>query len=127
MVLTEAMAAGRPVIAVDAPGVREVVRSGHNGFLLDSPSLEAFTLCIAQLAATPRIRIRRLQRHARETAEGFSMDRSVRQLTTVYEGLLQSRRREARDETTWTETIEAIKAEWDIIKNVAEAAAHAFV
>jgi 1,2-diacylglycerol 3-alpha-glucosyltransferase len=127
MVLTEAMAAGRPVIALDAPGVREVVRNGYNGFLLDSQDSEAFARCIAQLAAMPKAQIGSLQRHARNTAQAFSMDRSVHQLTTVYEGLLQNRRSQTRDETAWTEATEAIKAEWEIIKNVAEAAAHAFV
>ena len=34
MVLTEAMAAGKPVVALDGPGVREVVRDGCNGRLL---------------------------------------------------------------------------------------------
>ncbi|HEU5359886.1 MAG TPA: glycosyltransferase, partial [Candidatus Deferrimicrobiaceae bacterium] len=34
MVLTEAMAAGTPVVAVDASGVREVVRDGENGRLV---------------------------------------------------------------------------------------------
>ena len=38
MVLTEAMAAGVPVVAGDAPGAREVVRDGENGRLL--PQLE---------------------------------------------------------------------------------------
>jgi 1,2-diacylglycerol 3-alpha-glucosyltransferase len=127
MVLTEAMAAGRPVIALDAPGAREVVRSGHNGFLLDSQDSEAFARCIAQVAAMPAPQLRHMQRNARRTAQAFSMDQSVRQLTAVYEDLMRSRRRETRDDAAWTEAIEAIKAEWDIVKNVAEAAARAFV
>ena len=127
MVLTEAMAAGRPVIALDAPGVREVVRDGYNGFLLEAPDSHAFAQCMSQLAAMPEAQRRSLQRNARSTAEAFSMDQSVGRLTTVYEDLLRSRRRAARDETAWTEAIEAIKAEWDILKNVAEAAAQAFV
>jgi glycosyltransferase involved in cell wall biosynthesis len=34
MVLTEAMAAGKPVVALTAPGVRDVLRNGENGLLL---------------------------------------------------------------------------------------------
>jgi glycosyltransferase involved in cell wall biosynthesis len=33
MVLTEAMAAGVPVVAMDAPWVRESIVDGRNGFL----------------------------------------------------------------------------------------------
>ena len=42
MVLMEAMAAGVPVVAVDAPGVREAVVDGWNGFLLPSMSVAGF-------------------------------------------------------------------------------------
>jgi glycosyltransferase involved in cell wall biosynthesis len=127
MVLTEAMAAGKPVIALDASGVREVLRNGYNGFLVDSPDIEAFAQSIVRLAAMPAAQVRRLKKNARRTAKTFSMEQSVRRLTTVYESLLRSRRSEVRDDTAWTEAIEAIKSEWDIVKNVAEAAAHAFV
>ena len=75
----------------------------------------------------PAAQVRRLKKNARRTAKTFSMEQSVRRLTTVYESLLRSRRSEVRDDTAWTEAIEAIKSEWDIVKNVAEAAAHAFV
>ena len=34
LVLAEAMAAGKPVVAIDGPGVREIVNDGENGILL---------------------------------------------------------------------------------------------
>ena len=47
MVLTEAMAAGLPVIALDAPGAREVVEEGANGRLLaEDASAEDFSQSI---------------------------------------------------------------------------------
>ena len=42
MVLIEANAAGVPVVALNAPGVREVVVDGENGRLLAEESVEAF-------------------------------------------------------------------------------------
>ena len=36
MVLAEAMAAGTPVVALDGPGVREILHHGENGILLEA-------------------------------------------------------------------------------------------
>jgi len=73
MVLTEAMAAGVPVVAIDAPGAREVVRDGVNGRLLPSQNARSFTQALEWFAA--REHPERLQQAARETAEKFSMGR----------------------------------------------------
>ncbi|MEZ6113818.1 MAG: glycosyltransferase [Pirellulaceae bacterium] len=42
MVLAEAMTAGVPVIAIDAPGPREVVRDGENGRLIMEEDQHSF-------------------------------------------------------------------------------------
>jgi 1,2-diacylglycerol 3-alpha-glucosyltransferase len=127
MVLTEAMAAGKPVVALDAPGVREVVRDGHNGFLLPSEDADAFARRLSDLASMSPAESDRLKSNAKATAHAFSMDLSVNRLMEVYEELKRHCHRKPQDDTAWTEAIEAIKMEWDLIRNMAEAAAHAFV
>ena len=77
MVLTEALAAGVPVIALDAPGVREVVRDGYNGRLLDTETTAAFCAALAWFAELPANATARLSRHAQATAREFSIERSV--------------------------------------------------
>jgi glycosyltransferase involved in cell wall biosynthesis len=47
MVMAEAMAAGTPVVAVDASGVREVVRDGYNGRKLSVEDGDAFSAALA--------------------------------------------------------------------------------
>jgi glycosyltransferase involved in cell wall biosynthesis len=49
----EAMATGRPVITTDAPGCRETVIDGENGFLVPPRSAEALADAMLRLLAAP--------------------------------------------------------------------------
>jgi glycosyltransferase involved in cell wall biosynthesis len=122
MVLTEAMAAGKPVVAVDAPGVREVVADGLNGRLLDRDDSKAFAIATRQVATSATSKLDAMRREARETARRFSMEATTRQLVDTYDGLMAGRPRKASGESAWKHAVEDVKAEWDLLKNVAEAA-----
>jgi 1,2-diacylglycerol 3-alpha-glucosyltransferase len=125
MVLTEAMAAGRPVVALNAPGVREVVRDGYNGRLVETDRQEEFAAAVAEITTAAAARREELRAAARRTAERFSMDRCARRLLAVYERLLCGQPHAERDENVWRQAGEAIKAEWELLKNMAEAVGHA--
>jgi len=72
MVLVEAMAAGKPAIALDAPGCREVLRDGENGRLLpEKTSAEEFASAIEESLRQPRL-CAAWSDGARRTAETFS-------------------------------------------------------
>src|ERR1019366_8515547 len=73
LVVTEAMAAGIPVVAVDAPGVREVVKDCVNGRLLLHESLEDFVLALRWLKKLPAARIKMIKKECKKTAQTFSM------------------------------------------------------
>jgi glycosyltransferase involved in cell wall biosynthesis len=49
----EAMAMGRPVITTDAPGCRETVVDGENGFLVPVKSVDALVKAMEQFVADP--------------------------------------------------------------------------
>ncbi len=53
LVLAEAMAAGTPVVAIDAPGVREVVVDTENGRLLPVEELSSFVQALEWVAQLP--------------------------------------------------------------------------
>lgn len=53
LVLLEAMAAGLPVVALDAKGNRDIVINGQNGFLIDLPDSDCFTEKVVELIKTP--------------------------------------------------------------------------
>src|SRR5690606_36942405 len=88
MVLAEAMAAGTPAVALDAPGSREIV-STNNGRLLDADATEdEFALALDDVTADPA-QLGRLSDAACRTAETFSIENCASQLLDVYERLIQ--------------------------------------
>jgi glycosyltransferase involved in cell wall biosynthesis len=125
MVLTEAMAAGKPVVALDAPGVREVVADGCNGRLLELDRTEDFAAAIGAIESSSAQERRQLEQAARETAARFSMDRCGRELLSIYRRLLRQQPRGPKDESVWHHAMEEIRAEWELLKNMAEAVGHA--
>src|SRR5690606_21822543 len=83
-VLLEAGACGRPLIATDAPGCREVVKDGHNGFLVPVRDARALAAAIARLVDDPDLRAR-LGRHARERVLAeFSNATVIEQTLDIY-------------------------------------------
>jgi glycosyltransferase involved in cell wall biosynthesis len=67
-VLIEAAACGRPLVATDVPGCREVVRDGDNGLLVPARDAEALANAIGALLASPERRAR-MGARSRERAE----------------------------------------------------------
>jgi 1,2-diacylglycerol 3-alpha-glucosyltransferase len=88
MVLAEAMAAGAPVVALDASGARDIVRDWVNGRLLPSEDDEAFAAAIEWVERAARNP--RLGRELRRTARAFSLENTVAQLEDVYRAAAQN-------------------------------------
>lgn len=64
----EAMAMGRAIITTDAPGCRETVVDGDNGFLIPVQSVPALADAIARFITEPRL-AERMGRRSRQIAE----------------------------------------------------------
>lgn len=58
MSLLEAAASGKPMIATDAPGCREIVIDGQTGLLVPIEDAKALAEAIARLAGSPQLRER---------------------------------------------------------------------
>jgi len=86
-VLLEAMASGTPVVATDVGGVRELVRSGIDGFIVAGDDPEAFAHHSRDLLVDAAAR-RRFATAARQRAEEFSTERMVRQVAELYSNVL---------------------------------------
>ncbi|WP_372625718.1 glycosyltransferase [Arsukibacterium sp.] len=120
MVVTEAMAAGLPVVAFDAPGVREVVVHEQNGMLLNQKTAQALATALGQLIDSPA-KMTALSRGALHTAEGFAMSRSAAKALQCFRSVLNTVPAEPKTERDWEDVLAWIKAEWDILSSVAVA------
>lgn len=123
MVLTEAMAAGVPVVALDAPGVREVVEDAVNGRLLhgdDVAELGGALAWFAELAPEGRAA---LKTGAARTAQAFSLTAAADRALACYAQLLANNYVDRQEEyTAWSGLLRRIRTEWDLLRTMAEAA-----
>jgi glycosyltransferase involved in cell wall biosynthesis len=75
--LLEAAAVGRPLLAADVPGCRELVAHGKNGFLFEARSADSLAEAIQRFAAMPFAERQALGRAARQIAEQRFDERHV--------------------------------------------------
>ena len=89
--LLEAAACGRPLVAADVPGCREVVRPGVTGILVPPHNVAGLAEAIAQLASDPARRAA-LGRAGRELIECHFTDEIVaRETLALYQAALLPR------------------------------------
>lgn len=123
LVVTEAMAAGLPVVALRAPGVREVVQHEQTGLLLPGASGPAFfARQLARLHADRRA-LRQYGRAAQRAAAAFSREHCARQALAFYDEVRRATRRERRElaEHPWLVLQERLGVEWNLLARNARA------
>jgi 1,2-diacylglycerol 3-alpha-glucosyltransferase len=127
MVIAEAMAAGLPVVALNANGVREVVRDEENGFLLPArASTMEFARRMQMIADSPALR-RKLSRVAQATGSEFSRERCAVRALEFYREIRQLTRpkRKAHELNPWENYLERIAVEWKLLASKTQALAAA--
>ncbi len=126
MVLTEAMAAGVPVVAVDAPGVQDVLRDGDNGRLLPREEPEAFAAALAWIATLPPAGRERLRAGVARTAAEFSLPATAARLLGLYTSLVGlAPSPPALATSPWSIARRRFGEEWKILRNITHAAGDA--
>ena len=89
LVTMEAMAAGLPVVAVDASGTRDIVDNGEQGFLVSNDP-DALADSMNRLLESPE-RMQSFRSHALEKAKSFDLKNCAGQLINVYEQAIQDK------------------------------------
>jgi 1,2-diacylglycerol 3-alpha-glucosyltransferase len=118
LVLVEAMSAGVPVVALDAPGVREVMKDGINGYLLKQENYESFSRALNKLHRLSKGARQEFIIEAKKTAQDFSVQKCVSKLISLYNKLPAKKRiLDNADASLWHQSIERIKTEWELFHN----------
>jgi glycosyltransferase involved in cell wall biosynthesis len=92
MVILEAMAAGRPVVATEVGGVAEVVQNDRTGILVPVGGIQAFAAALVRLAGDAEL-AKRMGHAGRERLRThFSYERMVDAYADVLDEMLVRRR-----------------------------------
>jgi glycosyltransferase involved in cell wall biosynthesis len=86
----EAMAAGKPVVALHLPALSEFVQDGRTGFLVPVLSAEAFSEKLRAILSDPALQ-GKMEAAAKDAARHFTVQRSARQIEGVYQRVVERR------------------------------------
>jgi len=89
MTIVEALAASRPALGFDVPGIHETIIDGENG-LLARPDPAALGEGMARLAADAELRAR-LSDGARRSAQQYGIETTARRILDHYERLIREK------------------------------------
>ena len=112
------------MVAVDAPGVREVVKDGENGRLLSREDEGEFSEALYSCSAWSPQENQKFKQAAFKTEKGFSMHEWGERPLEIYKGLLLKEYLvRLTSGSSWEIAQERIKAELKLTLNFTKAAA----
>jgi 1,2-diacylglycerol 3-alpha-glucosyltransferase len=124
LVIAEAMAAGNPVVALDGPGVREIIRDTENGFLLDADTTPQTFASILESAVGDSELSGRMAKVAQLTADNYSRSRCIRRLVNLYERVIAEYVPAMdTDPMPWDRFLAGLEIEWGLFVEKLSAAA----
>jgi len=89
--LPQALACGKPVVAFDVDGAREVCVDGETGFLLRAGDANGLANAVIRLLQDRELANRMAMQGRNLVKERFSEERMVRQLDELYQRLWKAR------------------------------------
>lgn len=120
LVLAETMAAGTPVVALDAPGATEIVRDGENGRLVPQDSSpEAFARALEWVRTRQGEERAVLRQAALETAAPFSREHAATRIVDLYLSAIAGHPAPKEpDASRWQTAARRLDREWQIMSNM---------
>lgn len=127
MVVAEAMAARTPVIALDGPGVRDVLNDVCGRLLPGNATVEMFAEAIDDMTHDASALSRRGEL-ARESVRDFGLDVCADRVLELYEKLIEEQaKREDADPGPWDRLLGRLEIEWNLLVEKTTALAAAVV
>lgn len=90
LVLAEAMAGGAAVVALDGPGVRDVLKHDYNGTLLPNDTSPDDFAAVVENLISNRAKLRRRRKNASSTADAFSITNQANEALKKYHFIIES-------------------------------------
>jgi 1,2-diacylglycerol 3-alpha-glucosyltransferase len=127
LVLAEAMAAGTPVVALDAPGVREIVEDRENGRLVQRGDPGVFADALQWVSGLSGKGRSALIDGALKTSEEFSVSTSVGKILDIYRRVIEAGRTHQAEavQKHWSEARRNLDSEWKLFQAFSAAATEA--
>ena len=91
LVISEALGAGKPVVASTAGGIANLVRDGETGYVADWRDNDRFTECIDRLLGDDYLRAKMGEAAREEAIERFSKESVAAQTVKVYREALSGK------------------------------------
>jgi len=89
-VLIEAAALGKPIVATDIDGVREVIRSGETGVLVPPRDPGRLAAALILLLRDQDLACKLGERAKRDIPPGFSLERMIRETEILYQDVFRN-------------------------------------
>ena len=86
--LLEGMAAGKPLVATDVRGNRDLVEDGVNGFLVPLGDVGALVEALGRLIGSKELR-ERMGEESRRKVEAYSLERVLQEMERIYRRFLE--------------------------------------
>lgn len=87
VVILEGLAAGKPIIASDVSGVKDVIKNGYNGFLVEQKNSDQIADKVLELLGDDELRVR-FSKNALETAKKYDWDIIGKQYEKIIRSVL---------------------------------------
>ena len=89
-VLVEAMASGKPIVASNVGGIPDLVKHGHNGFLVGPGDVNGLSLAIKKLIEDEQLRPK-MGTNGRAMAWDYGVEEMIKKIDDLYTSLYQEK------------------------------------